>query len=845
MKKLSSLILGVVITSVCFSQVQYGTPSWVPQSNVNQTTGFKGAVQTWIGFIDAVYTDTTTANSAPQNIKNIPFFNIATSDGNKWFRSADISHWIKIATGSLSTPTLQQVLVTGNSATLGINLTTSGRNTFQIAPASPGNISGSMTISDSVASPAFITYTRSDLIIWPRFSPSPWDIFIPHSNTVTSIGVLDTMALLSDIRNSVPNLQTVTAAGKTSTLGIILGNITGSPDLLALGATNLPSMSFKQTTTGQVYKFRIGDGSTSPTYTGFNLIDSLNNKLVYRTASSGDQFIVGNYPFNESAPFGSKMLLYGGNSGANLDSRGDATTDQSTFECENHTYDSIMEESVRMQEYGDLSTASDSTMGYPKIQLGELAFKGNLNNLIFTEDNQPLRFGTNNHEVFDLLTDGQIKASYFYNNNDTSSFLQSDPTGNFIERKIYPYLNNDNLDIVLNRGNTSSQGININDNDIFDINTTNNGYIDMSTAFNGSEQGGGLEVADSNTLGSFIDAEEAIYFPDMIQFHPRTLHSATQYTDNLFFPNPNGVNRIDTLARLADIRAASTGGTVTNVTGVNTNGFTWSIANSSTTPALTLLLQNANASQSGQLTSTDWNIFNGKQSAISLTTNNRGGVSTFISNTLNIPNYVAATGDSMSYVWFPSQTTSTPVPINGTTEYDSLNKQTVKNSANKIWMTSLSMLTAGVPAIDSIPYAGIYLMRSDTGGATPIVYPYNTNPLHYSKIVASDTLFSLSGARSIDSLNAPASGFYNVNAFVNVTGGSLDVMNLMVTYKDENNNAASVNLRTAITTSAGYRPGTIAPIWVHSGTKILISTSLTTSTGTITYDAAGYIELIK
>jgi len=56
-------------------------------------------------------------------------------------------------------------------------------------------------------------------------------------------------------------------------------------------------------------------------------------------------------------------------------------------------------------------------------------------------------------------------------------------------------------------------------------------------------------------------------------------------------------------------------GTLTNITGVNANGFTWSIANPTTTPALTLTLQNANTSQSGQLTSTDWNTFNGKQPA--------------------------------------------------------------------------------------------------------------------------------------------------------------------------------------------------------------------------------------
>lgn len=60
------------------------------------------------------------------------------------------------------------------------------------------------------------------------------------------------------------------------------------------------------------------------------------------------------------------------------------------------------------------------------------------------------------------------------------------------------------------------------------------------------------------------------------------------------------------------------GGTVTTVSGVAANGFTWSIANASTTPAITLSLQNATTSQSGQLTSTDWNTFNNKQAALTI-----------------------------------------------------------------------------------------------------------------------------------------------------------------------------------------------------------------------------------
>ncbi len=55
-------------------------------------------------------------------------------------------------------------------------------------------------------------------------------------------------------------------------------------------------------------------------------------------------------------------------------------------------------------------------------------------------------------------------------------------------------------------------------------------------------------------------------------------------------------------------------GTVTSVSVATANGFSGSVVNATTTPAITLTLQNATTGQSGQLTSTDWNTFNNKVS---------------------------------------------------------------------------------------------------------------------------------------------------------------------------------------------------------------------------------------
>jgi len=54
-------------------------------------------------------------------------------------------------------------------------------------------------------------------------------------------------------------------------------------------------------------------------------------------------------------------------------------------------------------------------------------------------------------------------------------------------------------------------------------------------------------------------------------------------------------------------------GTVTSFAFTNANGFTGTVSTATTTPTLSLSLQNASATQAGQLSSTDWATFNSKQ----------------------------------------------------------------------------------------------------------------------------------------------------------------------------------------------------------------------------------------
>jgi hypothetical protein len=89
----------------------------------------------------------------------------------------------------------------------------------------------------------------------------------------------------------------------------------------------------------------------------------------------------------------------------------------------------------------------------------------------------------------------------------------------------------------------------------------------------------------------------------------------------------------------------SSGGTVTSVAsltlGTSGTDLTSTVANGTTTPAITLNVPTASATNRGALSSTDWTTFNNKQNTLTLTTSGTSGAATLVGSTLNIPNYSA------------------------------------------------------------------------------------------------------------------------------------------------------------------------------------------------------------
>lgn len=106
-------------------------------------------------------------------------------------------------------------------------------------------------------------------------------------------------------------------------------------------------------------------------------------------------------------------------------------------------------------------------------------------------------------------------------------------------------------------------------------------------------------------------------------------------------------------------------GTVTSVAAltIGTSGtdLSSSVANSTTTPVITLNVPTASATNRGALSSADWTTFNNKQGTITLTTTGTSGAATFSANTLNIPNYGSALNG-----YLPLTGGTLTGPLNGT-----------------------------------------------------------------------------------------------------------------------------------------------------------------------------------
>lgn len=103
---------------------------------------------------------------------------------------------------------------------------------------------------------------------------------------------------------------------------------------------------------------------------------------------------------------------------------------------------------------------------------------------------------------------------------------------------------------------------------------------------------------------------------------------------------------------------------------------------------------------------------------------------------------------------------------------------------------------------------------------------------------------------SIATFTTTAAGTYRIGGYVNITAVAVDIIEMQVTYTDENNTAQTANFFTQGATSAllsavGNSVYPTMDLRVKSGGVITVKTTLTTGGGSITYDAGATITQLR
>lgn len=169
------------------------------------------------------------------------------------------------------------------------------------------------------------------------------------------------------------------------------------------------------------------------------------------------------------------------------------------------------------------------------------------------------------------------------------------------------------------------------DFNISSINDTHTFNLPTASAINR----GALSNTDWTT---FNNKQNAITLTTTGDSGASTLIGATLNIPNYTLSGLGGVptSRLLTINGVTHDLSADRTWSVGTVTSIATTG---PITGGTITSSGTIGITQASSVSDGYLSSTDWSLFNAKQPTITLTTTGNSGAATFISNTLNIPNY--------------------------------------------------------------------------------------------------------------------------------------------------------------------------------------------------------------
>ena len=199
---------------------------------------------------------------------------------------------------------------------------------------------------------------------------------------------------------------------------------------------------------------------------------------------------------------------------------------------------------------------------------------------------------------------------------------------------------------------------------------------------------------------------------------------------------------------------------VGTVTSIATTG---PITGGTITGSGTIGITQAGSSSNGYLSSTDWNAFNSKQEALTLTTLTTSGPATLIGNVLNIPNY---TTDVSGYVPYTGATQSVDLGLynlssnnliaNGATNSGALLlKQSSSSSVINLGYTTITPSTA-------------YLLRFGFSTSSGVWKSFRLNV--FSLTDNTERIYTMPNADGVLALTSDLAGYVTLDTTQTITG---------------------------------------------------------------------------
>jgi len=249
---------------------------------------------------------------------------------------------------------------------------------------------------------------------------------------------------------------------------------------------------------------------------------------------------------------------------------------------------------------------------------------------------------------------------------------------------------------------------------------------------------------------------------------------------------------------------------VGTVTSVAASGPLFISGSATVTPIINI--SQANTTTSGFLSSTDWNTFNNKQNAITLTTTGSSGSATLVGATLNIPSYTLSGLGGVP--------TSTTLTINGTS-FDL--------SANRTW---------SVGTITSITFSGPLTGGTITGSGTVGITQASGSASGFLSSTDWNTFNSKQNAITLTTTGSSGAATF-VGATLNIPNYTLSGLGGVPTSRTLTINGTAYDL----SADRSWSVGTVTSVSATAGTGISVSGSPITGSGTLTITNTGVTSL--